>query len=510
MSSQSYEQENGVKKVILIVFGWLFIACGAYAGYLFIFYMDFKNNVARITDNLTHDGMHYKGFPWTFALVISNPTLKEEVSSVSTEGCWIIGSKIFEDNNFWMEVRGKTTIDSKIVLDGTLHFNTYKPKKKLQTFNQLVLSDSLFSRMSVLQGSSFSAQNLSIAYNGDEPFFSVDQLGLEWGNVKEIAPNSCVGSLKLDLKGSELYTNGLMNLLPELKEHKLFDKWVCSGKSDFSFHTRVQFSPENDDGMPYRVDIEKFYGVNQFGTSDLSGIIEVSALEQNGLSGTVVLNCEGSTTQAYHDLQVSIYKELVEQMKAKGDFAKYPQVESLLTHHWDEIAALFPDYTTEKPVKSKFDLTFQIVKDSKNKGVEDWGCDLRKCHIQTASREFSLQGYAGLQKDTKEPFFDLQISDYKPIIQDLATYYNRWQSLLTSTKTVTAAELPYFNAAVVNRITGFVESFSTHEKPDHLHVAFKGKDMSVMLLTRLSLEMEKLVADIMPELYPDAHIAANE
>lgn len=498
--------ENDVKKTIVIISVSLAMACGAYAGFWFFYSQNFKKEVAQILSErqltLTHDGICCKGFPWKLEAIVSNPTLKEEEYSASTEGYWLIGTRILEKKS-WMEVSGKTTINSNIVIDGTIHLNASNPKRNLRVFSLMTVTDSLLARLVLLRNISFSAEDLSIAYNGDEPFFKLDQLSFDGSSDKDIEANPINGSIKLDLMGCEYIRNGLINLLPALKKNKFLDEYFAFGKSDFSFHARTQFCPKNEDGLPYRIDIDKCYGVNKYGTSDLSGMVEVSSFDQKGLSCKLVLNCEGSTTKAYHDLQVNVYKDLVEEMKAKGELKKYPKVEYLLTHHWDEIEALFPDYTTEQPVKSQFDLTFQTVKDGKNKKVEDWSCDLRKCHIQSASREFSLQGYAGFKNDTHEPFLDLKISDYKPIIQDLATYYNRWQSLLTSTGTVPAEEMPYVNATVVNRMTDFVRSFSIDEKPDDLHLTFKGKDMNEMLWTRVMLEMEQLVADITPELFPD-------
>jgi hypothetical protein len=526
MSPHYYPQENAVKKIVTIILVCLAIAFAAYAGFWFIYSKNFKKEVAQLFTGgeghyvLTHDGISCKGFPLNFEAVIKNPTLSKEAVSASTDGYWIVGSTVLGTKS-WMEVSGKTIFLlnagelSNVIMGGNLRLEADKPKKyleNLELLERLSTHDFPAALMGLLHGVSFSVEGFSIACNGDEPVFVFDQLNFDWKQAKESAPYSSARSLNFEIKGSEFNKNSLINLLPHIKKVKFLSDWACCGKSDLSLQALLQSSSNKVTGvgMPFRLDIEKLFAVNAYGTTDLNGMFEMSGIDQNGLSCTMVINCEGSTTKAYHDLQVSIYKDMAERMLESGELAKYPTVENLLTNHWDEVAALIPDYTTEKPVKSQFDLTFQIMRDSANKNIEDWNCDLRKCHIQTASHDYSLQGCAGLKAESKEPFFDFQVSNYKPIIQDLATYYNRWQSLLTSTGTFTAEEMPFVNAAVVNRITGFVESFSTKEKPDDLHLAIKGKGAAEMFLMTLTLEMQQLVVDVMPELYPAHSQIASE
>ena len=180
-----------------------------------------------------------------------------------------------------------------------------------------------------------------------------------------------------------------------------------------------------------------------------------------------------------------------------GVWNQYPNFENLVMNHWDQVVTLMPDFTTQKPVESHFKLSIAFDKEK----PEELSVDLEKWSIKTDSREFLFRGYMGTRQT---PFMEFQVSNYKPLMKDLATYYNQWQSVLSKTQSY---EMPPLNDKVLNRVTAFLEELSSKKTPDGLHIVIQGLTKQDMVIgpyefSAFESATTRLITDIIPELYP--------
>jgi hypothetical protein len=506
------------------------LASGAYTGFWFFTANHLKKEVAEFLtiDSpellLKHEGIVCKGFPFTVEMAVKNPVITYKAgdaisNELSTDGNWIIGGTILGTRG-WIEVSGKTTFETfephslNCKLGGTLRWEIPEPIKYLEMMRrfQKESADQMSEEIEKLFNDvSISGEELSFVWgSNDEPFITIDSLKSNWEKIQTTAPYSLGQQLKLDLQGYDIHQKQLAELLNVLNDPNSWAWWVQdkkgTGKNDLCLHLRMQMSTE-ENVFPFSIEVEKLTVSNGLSHSSIKAKFELDHLQPQWYAGAFSFKCVQEISDQSHDYVVSCYQAVAKKFQELGYFAEYPKWENLFINHWDQVATLIPDYANLGSTETEIDLSFQTKREDENQ-VEDWSCDLKKCAIRTAACEIALKGYKGFRDSGEASFLEVQIPNYQKFIQSLASYYNRCQSVLTSTQTVSEMEMPPVNDKAVDRIATFLGSLSQSPKDraNDLHIVVQGNNAEDMIIgplnsERFSSAFSQFIVDVTTEMY---------
>lgn len=460
---------------------------------------------------LKYEEISCKGFPFKVEAVIKNPLLVTRTSTpleqISTEGTWTIGTQVFR-RILWWEIDGKTEVDPSQddgwTLTGNVRVEFPPPKERIDT--KKLQSESpieLLKLVSKAEGS-FQAKNLSLTCGNDkQPLFEVDSWTFLCEKVKAAPGYTEARQINVDLKGYQVDQKALARLIyqqPELASMV----GQSRGKSDLSGKMRFQCCPD-EKVSPISFELEKMSYRSELGDrGSAQGKCAISDVQSSGYKGEFSLQMMQEFSSQSHTYMLSNFRSLFQQWNMMGHFASCPQWGNLFVDHWDQVATLFPDYSSWRPIEMQIDLGFQVRK--KGTPEEELKIDLKNCLFKTAAHEIVLKGSKNFADPGAISFFELQVPHYHQFLQDLGDYYNRWQSVLTSTQTVSEQEMAKVTGKAVDRIASFLELLSQPKGKD-LHIIVEGSswdDMTVGSLNTevLSSEIQKLVVDVVEEMAP--------
>jgi hypothetical protein len=468
---------------------------------------------------LEHKGVTCKGFPFALEVEIIDPAISSKIAErsdgkVSTDGNWTIGTTILGSRG-WFQIAGKTAIevsDTKrvnFILSGKLRAECSQPIKSLKFskhFENILTNRSIGNFM-------FSAENLSIAAGEDiPPFFLADSWICSFDNILAASPYTFGRFVKIDWCGVEVQAKNLGPLLALSSLPKQDIWWLDlednSGKGDLSLHARILASVKGEDEFAIDLDVKKFDFKNALDSHKTTGQFVLNGDPSTGFDGIVCCHSASQYgSRSRHDVEPT-YRALAQYYQKIGFFAKHPNWGNLFTNHWDQVAQLIPEYAPGCTSETHIDLSYQIPKKTADRPA-NWSCDLKNFSLKMPPYEFAMQGYKGLEKSRKTDFLDIQLSNHEQAIQDLAQGYNRLQSVVISTQTLSAMEMPPVNGNAVKCITRFLESLSSPSKdqPDNLRIVIQWKDPQDVRIGPFNLQtfnpaFGQFIVDFSQELFP--------
>lgn len=519
-----------MRKFTVIMLIAALAASGIYTGLWYLSAYRLKQEISEFfaTDHpaffLKHEGIKSKGFPFKIEATIKNPLFGTRTSTsvsnkVSTEGNWTLGATILRTKG-WMEIVGKTQIgllDSHAcALNGTLCIEVPQVNTCLETSKQLktVFPDKWSKLMweIFLRNASLYAKKLSLSCGADDqPLLEVDNLRFNWEEIPGSASYSWARLMKLDMQGYEVHQKELARLLysysEDLKQMNLWTEDVKEyGKSNLNMQARILYSTlEGKKISPFCIEVEKMtYSSDRGDSGAIQGKFKIEAPQADAFSGLFSMNALHKGSSQSHDFAVSQYRSMAKKFQKLGYFAQYPKWENLIMNHWDQVAALIPDYSSLGSIETQIDLGFHVRREGAQD--EDWSLDLKKCAIKTPAYEIAVKCCKGFRDSNEAAFFEVQIPHYQEFIQALAGYYNRWQAVLTSTQTLSEVEMPYVNEKVLHRMSEFCAALSQPGSSNDLHLVIRRKgsnDIAVGPFNAESFlsEFQKLIVDVTTEMY---------
>jgi hypothetical protein len=501
-------------KKVTIIAALVAAAGGIYTGFWYYSAQSLKKGInelfaAHPTFFLKHEGISCKGFPFKVEAVIKKPLLGTKtptsLKQISTEGTWTVGTSVFR-TSYWSEIEGKTKLEpsegKSWVLAGNLHVEVPRSKKPMNISKLQTESTTEWLKVVSEAEGSFHAKNLSLTCgNEKQPLFEVDNWMFTCKKVNAASGYSEARQMNVDLQGYQVDQKTLtgliyhqVGLVPTVGQSR--------GKSDLSGKMRFQCCPD-EKASPISFELEKMSYRSALGDrGSVQGKFAIDDIQSNGNKGVFSLQVMQEVSSKAHTYMLSDLRSIFQQWNMMGHFASYPQWGNLFVDHWDQVATLFPDYSSWGPIEMQIDLGFQVR--NRYTQEEEWKIDLKNCLFKTAAHEIVLKGSKNFADPGAVSFFELQIPHYHQFLQDLGDYYNRWQSVLTSTQTVSEQELAPVTGKAVDRIASFLELLSQPKGKD-LRIVVEGSswdDMTVGSLNTevLSSEIQKLVVDIAEEI----------
>jgi hypothetical protein len=508
-----------MKKITTTLLTCITVIIGTYVGFWYLAANHLQKNIAEILAQnnqhfcMQHDGISLKGFPFAVEAIIKNPTFTNKASA----GCWTraatmgtvtVGTPLL-NNKGWIEVSGNTIVNiigplgETLTISGALRYETNQFKEFKESLEQINIDLNMWE----INGFTFSAEKLAITADS-QPLIEVDHLKWECEKIQATAPYITARRFNFDTIGYLCHYKQWAKL--DHSENRL--AWnlcdMLSSKTDSSLAVRVQLLHSKDEASSCSLDIEKWTTVNALCNYAFQGKLEAENVISSNPRFSVSFNAKHIISDAFTKRFLPCLQELAKLWHDKGYFAESPELETLFTKHWDQVANYIAESAIYNPFETQVDVTCQSRKDAATQEELDWSCDLKKLAVKVGSYEIDFQGNKEFRDFPQSSLLKIRITNYQSLIQKLANSYNRLQSLLTSTQTFSQAEMPPINHSVIAHITNFFISLSqsTNDRLNDFQITVQGSNKNDIRVgglndQQLQAAFDQLTANITSAMY---------